>query len=185
MVAKRFYVVSRIIVFRYVYFETYCIHGKQINSATTIQEVKLMRNVWFQKMLLLSSFILLDYVVTLLLVSYPNEEANVFARSFMDVFGVAFGLTIFSLLVNLPVFLILGLFAFYPRCSGLAASPFVTPGLDIALAWFVAGTHFNGALSWMVSGPSLLYQLTGAALYLDFLFVLSIRRGQHSTRLDG
>ena len=136
-------------------------------------------------MLLLSSFVLLDYLTTLLLISYPNEEANMFARSFMETFGVTFGLTLFSLLINLPVFLILGLLAFYSRCISFASSPAATPGLDIAFAWFVAGTHFSGALSWLVHGPSLLYQITGAALYLDILFVISMRRRQHAAKLDG
>jgi hypothetical protein len=93
-------------------------------------------------------------------------------------------LTLFSLLINLPVFLILGLLAFYPSCSSFAASPFTTPGLDIAFAWFVAGTHFSGALSWIVNGPSLLYQITGAALYLDILFVVSIIRRQRLAKLS-
>lgn len=147
--------------------------------------MELVRNVWFQRMLLLSLFILLDYVITLLLISYPNEEANMLARGFMEDFGVAFGLTIFSLLVNLPVFLVLGLLAFYSRYLSFAASPFATPGLDIAFAWFVAGTHFSGALSWVMNGPSLLYQFMGAALYLDFLFVVSVKHRHHATRLSG
>lgn len=144
-----------------------------------------MRNVWFQRMLLLALFILLDYIITLLLVSYPSEEANMFARSFMGAFGITFGLTIFSLLVNLPVFLILGLLAFYPRSSSFVASPFATPGLDIAFAWFVAGAHFSGALSWIVHGSNLLYQITGAALYLDILFVVSIKRRQRLAKSSG
>jgi hypothetical protein len=127
-------------------------------------------------MLLLALFILLDYIITLSLVSNPSEEANVLARSCMETLGIGFGLTIFSLLINLPVFLILGLLAFYPGCLGFVASRSATVGLDIAFAWFVAGAHFSGALSWIVSGPSLLYQITGGALYLDVLFVLSIKR---------
>ena len=143
-----------------------------------------MRNVWLQKMLLLALFMLLDYIITLLLISYPSEEANVLARSFMEAYGVALGLTLFSLLINLPVFLILSLLAFYPKYLSFAASPFATTGLDIAFAWFVAGTHFNGALSWIVNGPSLLYQITGAALYLDILFVVSIKSKQRQTKLN-
>jgi hypothetical protein len=135
-------------------------------------------------MLLLTLFILLDYITTLSLVSYPSEEANLFARSFMEAFGVTFGLTIFSILINLPIFLILGLLAFYPRHLNFAASSFATQGLDVAFAWFVAGAHFSGALSWVVNGPSLLYQITGAALYLAILFVVSIKRRQHLAKLS-
>jgi hypothetical protein len=135
-----------------------------------------MQNTWFQKMLLLSSFILLDYIITLLLISYPGEEANVFARGFMEAFGVTLGLTIFSLLINLPVFMVLGLLAFHPTHLGFGALSFATPGLDIVLAWFVAGTHFSGALSWIVGSSTVLYQLTGAVLYLDILFILTIKR---------
>lgn len=157
-------------------------HGKRINSTTKIQEAKPMKNVWFQRMLLLSLFVLLDYIITLLLISYPAEETNIFAQSFMNTFGVATGLTLFSLLVNIPVFLILSLLAFYPKRLGFVASPFATPGLDIVFAWFVAGTHFSGALSWIVGGTGLLYQLTGAALYLDILFILSIKHRQNTTK---
>jgi len=135
-------------------------------------------------MLLLALFILLDYIITLSLVSNPTEEANVLARGFMEMFGVALGLTIFSLLINLPVFLILSLLAFYPRFSDFTPSRFAIPGLDIAFAWFVAGTHFSGALGWIMNGPTLLFQLTGAALYLDILFVLSIKRRQSLAKLS-
>jgi len=143
-----------------------------------------VRNVWFQRMTLLALFILLDYIITLLLVSHPDEEANVLARGFMNTFGVASGLTIFSLLVNLPVFLILGLLAFYPGYSSFTSSTFATQGLDIAFAWFVAGAHFSGALSWIVNGPSLLYQITGAALYLAILFVVNIIRRRRLAKLN-
>lgn len=143
-----------------------------------------MRNIWVQRMLLLSLFILLDYLITLLLISYSNEEANVFAKSFMNIFGVAWGLTIFSLLVNSPVFLILGLLAFHSRHLSFTTSFVVTSGLDLAFGWFVAGTHFSGALSWIMNGSSPLYQLTGAALYLDILFLISIKSRQHATRLN-
>jgi hypothetical protein len=134
-------------------------------------------------MLLLFLFILLDYLATLLLISYPNEESNVFARGFMEAFGVAWGLTIFSVLANLPLYLILGLLAFYPRYLRFSTSPFATSGLDLAFAWFVAGTHFSGAFSWLLNGASnLLYQLTGAALYLSILFVVGIRSRQQPTK---
>jgi hypothetical protein len=161
-------------------------HIVHTENESTVQQKyrkrKNMRNIWFQKMLLLSSFILLDYLITLLLISYPGQEANILARSFMETFGVTTGLTLFSLLINIPVFLILGMLAFHPRILSFAASPAATPGLDIAFAWFVAGTHFSGALSWLVDGPSLLYQLTGAALYLDLLFIIIIWRRQHAPK---
>jgi hypothetical protein len=106
------------------------------------------------------------------MISYPGEEANIVARNFMEMFGVAFGLTLFSALVNLPIYLILGIFAFYPSRLQITTSPFASSGLDIAFAWFVAGTHFSGALSWIWIGPSVLYQLAGAGLYLFILFVV-------------
>jgi hypothetical protein len=121
-------------------------------------------------MWLISLFVLLDYLVTLLMISYPREEANIFARSFMEMFGVALGLTLFSALINLPVYLILGILAFYPTRLQIATSPLAGSGLDVAFAWFVAGTHFSGALSWVCVGPTLLYQLVGAGLYLFILF---------------
>jgi len=134
--------------------------------------VKTVQKTWVRRIWLLSLFILLDYLVTLLMISYPDQEANIVARNFMEMFGVAFGLTLFSALVNLPIYLILGIFAFYPRHLQITTSPFASSGLDIAFAWFVAGTHFSGALSWIWIGPSVLYQLAGAGLYLFILFVV-------------
>jgi hypothetical protein len=134
-----------------------------------------MQNVWIQRIALLSLFILADYLVTLLLAAHPSEEGNTFARDFMTIFGVAGGLTFFSIIVNAPIYLILGFLALYPQRSGFTKLPFAMPSLDIAFAWFVAGTHFSGALSWIASGPSLLYQLTGAVLYLDMLFLVSTK----------
>jgi hypothetical protein len=158
------------------------------NESTAQQKYKkrnLLRKAWFQKTLILSSFVLVDYIITLMFITHPNEEANVFARSFMDAFGVASGLTIFSLLANLPIFILLGLLTFYPGHLSLATSPFAKLGLDIPLAWFVAGTHFYGAMSWVVNGPGLLYQLTGATLYLDLIFILGLRHRQYVTALKG
>jgi len=132
-----------------------------------------MRNVWVQRTMLLSIFILLDYLVTLFLISYPAEEANAFARSFMEIFGVGLGLSLFCVLINLPIYLILGLLAFYSESRRFVALPFATPGLDIMFAWFVAGTHFSGALSWISTGSTLLYQSAGALLYLCALFFVS------------
>ncbi|MGQ9565208.1 MAG: hypothetical protein ACUVT5_01500 [Candidatus Bathyarchaeales archaeon] len=132
-----------------------------------------MRTPWSKRMLLLSLFILLDYLVTLVMISYPHEEANSLARIFMETFGVTVGLTFFSVLVNLPIYIILGIFTFYPQPLGFASSPLACSSLDIVFAWFVAGAHFSGALSWVLIGPSLLYQSIGAGLYLFLLFVVN------------
>ncbi|MEM2440169.1 MAG: hypothetical protein QW493_03010 [Candidatus Bathyarchaeia archaeon] len=116
------------------------------------------------------AFILFDYFSTLTFCRAPWEEANVYARFFMESFGIHAGLTIFVLVANTPIYMLLTLDSHtirLPPPMAVAAETFT----DIAFAWFIAGLHFNGGTSWFWSAPGLLRQCLGAALYLFGAFV--------------
>jgi hypothetical protein len=38
--------------------------------------------------------------------------------------------------------------------------------VDITLGWLIAGTHFNGAMSWLWDAPQLIRQTLGFGFYL-------------------
>jgi hypothetical protein len=121
---------------------------------------------------LVFAFILFDYLSTLIFCRVPSEEANVFARSFMENFGIPLGLTLFVLVVNLPVYMTLSLDSHVIKISSKAAT-LVEPFVDSVFAWFIAGLHFSGGSSWFWCAPSLTRQVFGALLYLalGFLFI--------------
>ena len=131
-------------------------------------------NVWSRRMCLLFGFIFLDYLATLLFCTNPMEEANPHLRVFMENYGILLGLTFFDFLINLPVYLIL---SFNSRLISLPArlSKIVEPLVDLALAWFLAGAHFNGAASWFWTAPDLIRQITGFSIYLFIAKVLSLK----------
>ena len=131
-------------------------------------------NMWLKRMCLLFGFILLDYFVTLVFCTTPMEEANPHLRVFMENYGILLGLTIFDFLVNLPVYLIL---SFNSRFISLPArlSKIVEPLVDVILAWFLAGAHFNGAASWFWAAPDLIRQMTGFGIYLFVAMLLSLK----------
>jgi hypothetical protein len=122
-------------------------------------------NIWLKRMCLVFGFILLDYFATLAFCTTPMEEANPHVRFFMDNYGVFWGLTIFDLLINLPIYLIL---CFNSHVVSLSAhlSKIVDPIVDVFLGWFLAGFHFNGATSWFWTAPDLIRQITGFGIYL-------------------
>ena len=122
-------------------------------------------NIWLKRMCLMFGFILLDYFATLAFCTTPMEEANPHLRVFMENHGVFLGLTIFDFLINLPIYLIL---CFNSHFISLPAplSKIVDPLVDVILAWFLAGAHFNGATSWFWLAPDLIRQATGFGIYL-------------------
>jgi len=128
-------------------------------------------NFWLKRISLLFTFIFLDYLVTLLLCRAPTDEGNVLARSFMEVYGIPLGLTAFDLIANLPIYLMLSLNSHLanlpPKLSRIAET-----SADFALAWFIAGLHFNGATSWIWFAPDFLRQALGASIYLVIIFFL-------------
>jgi len=110
-------------------------------------------------------FILLDYFATLGFCTMPQEEANPYARIFLENYGVAKSLTMFVFLINFPIYQILcfdsHLIVCPPRLTRI-----VEPLVAVILAWFLAGAHFNGAASWFWAAPNLILQATGLSLYL-------------------
>lgn len=126
------------------------------------------------RMLLLLCFILLDYLVTLSLISHPIQEANIFARASMEIFGIPLGLTLFTILTNMPLYLILYLFESSMINRHISTSQIANSGIEAAFAWFIAGAHFNGATSWFWGAPDLSRQSIGAAVYM--LVILMVRK---------
>ena len=129
-------------------------------------------NHWLKRTTLIFTFILFDYLSTLLFCRIPYEEANPYARTFMETFGVPLGLTLFVLVANLPIYMTLSLDSHIitvPFRTAIVIETFV----DIIFSWFVAGLHFSGGASWFWHAPSLTPQVFGALLYLTmaFLFV--------------
>lgn len=135
-------------------------------------------NHWFRRTVLVFTFILFDYLSTLIFCRVPSEEANVFARSFMENFGIPLGLTLFVLVANLPVYMTLSLDSHVikiPSKTAILAEFFV----DFVFAWFIAGLHFSGGSSWFWCAPSLMRQIFGAISYLVFAFLFITPHKSH------
>jgi hypothetical protein len=129
-------------------------------------------NHWLKRVILVFTFVLFDYLSTLVFCRIPYEEANLYARAFMETLGIPIGLTAFVLVANLPIYITLSLDSHVIRISfktAIVLEPFV----DAIFAWFVAGLHFSGGTSWFWQAPDLMRQVSGAFLYLTmaFLFV--------------
>jgi len=126
-------------------------------------------NCWLRRTVLVFAFIVFDYLTTLMFCQIPAEEANPFARAFMESLGIPVGLTLFVAIVNMPIYVTLSLdsnMIKLPRRT----TPFAGLFVDAMFAWFVAGTHFSGGTSWFWNVPDLTRQMLGAALYLAFAF---------------
>lgn len=131
-------------------------------------------NFWLKRISVLFAFILLDYLVTLILCTTPLEEGNLLARSFMEAYGIPLGLTLFDLIANLPIYIMLSLNSHLiklPPKLLRAGEVFV----DVVFAWFIAGLHFNGAASWVWFAPDLARQMLGASFYLVIICALPRR----------
>ena len=147
----------------------------EANSVFTAMRYLIPRNnFWLKRISVLFAFIFLDYLVTLILCTKPLEEGNLLARSFMEAYGIPLGLTLFDLIANLPIYIMLSL------NSHLINLPpkLLRVGeilVDIVFAWFIAGLHFNGAASWVWFAPDLMRQALGASLYFVIIFALHRR----------
>jgi hypothetical protein len=130
-------------------------------------------NFWLKRISVLFAFIFIDYLTTLILCAKPAEEGNLLARGFMEVYGIPLGLTLFDLIANFPIYIMLCLNSHLinlpPKLSRIA-EVFV----DMVFAWSIAGLHFNGAVSWLWFAPDLMRQALGAGLY--FLIIFSLQR---------
>jgi hypothetical protein len=147
---------------------------KEVQNKTGILSLKQFfiprNNHWFRRTILVFAFILFDYLSTLIFCRVPSEEANMFARSFMENFGIPLGLTLFVLVVNLPVYMTLSLDSHVVKISSKTATV-VEFFVDSVFAWFIAGLHFSGGSSWFWCASGLMRQIFGALLYLVFAFL--------------
>jgi hypothetical protein len=127
------------------------------------------KGFWVKRTSVLTCFILLDYLVTVIFCTAPAQEGNLLARSFMEAYGIPLGLTLFDSVANLPIYIILCLDSHLinlPARSSRIAEVFT----DAIFAWFIAGLHFNGATSWVWFAPNIARQAVGASAYLLIVF---------------
>lgn len=122
-------------------------------------------NKWLKRICIAFGFILLDYFTTLVFCTNPAEEANPHLRVLLEKYGIVVGLTLFDFLVNLPIYLILCFDSHFVSLP-TRLSKIVEPLVDLILAWFLAGAHFNGATSWFWIAPDFMRQATGFGIYL-------------------
>lgn len=128
-------------------------------------------NLWLKRIVLIFSFVAFDYLSTLLFCQTPHEEANLYARLFMENLGVPLGLTFFVLVSNAPIYVLFSLNSHLVRFPIKFASA-VEICSDFVFAWFIAGLHFYGGTSWFWQAPDLVRQGFGAFLYLMLAFIL-------------
>ena len=129
-------------------------------------------NLWLKRASLLFGFILLDYLATLIFIKTPAEEGNLLVRAFMENYGILFGLTIFDILINLPIYFILCFNSHFVTLPS-RLSKITDPVIDVFLAWFVAGYHYSGATSWFWTSPHMIRQTAGFSIYILILLVAS------------
>ena len=136
-------------------------------------------NFWLERISVLFAFIFMDYLVTLILCTTLTEEGNLLARSFMGVYGIPLGLTLFTFIANSPIYIILSLTSHLvnlpPKLSRIAET-----SIDAVFAWFIAGLHFNGAASWIWFAPDLLRQALGCFMYLLIISILKQKKERKS-----
>jgi len=95
----------------------------------------------------------------------PSEEANIYARAFMEVFGIPAGLALFVLTANFPIYMVLSLDSHIVKFPANMAM-FVELFTDFVFAWFIAGLHFSGGTSWFWRISDIERQFIGMMLYL-------------------
>jgi hypothetical protein len=124
-----------------------------------------------KRIILILGFVAFDYLSTLLFCRAPHEEANTYARIFMENLGIPFGLTIFVFVVNMPVYALLSFNSHVIRLPTKIASS-VETCVDFVFAWFIAGLHFYGGTSWFWQTSDIIRQTIGASLYLVLAFFI-------------
>jgi len=131
----------------------------------SIMRYLIPRGVWLKRTFLLLGFIFLDFLVTSLLCRTPYAEANPYARSFMQTYGIVPGLALFDFLLAIPIYAILVVDSHLIRYTQRYRTK-TEIIIDIALGWLIAGAHFNGAMSWLWDAPHLIRQTIGFTIYL-------------------
>ncbi|MEM3765504.1 MAG: hypothetical protein QXU46_00575 [Candidatus Bathyarchaeia archaeon] len=127
-------------------------------------------NHWLRRIILVFVFILFDCLSTIIFCRAPSEEANIYARAFMEAFGIPTGLTLFVLLANLPIYTVLSLDSHivkFPKKMAVLVELFT----DFVFAWFIAGLHFSGGTSWFWRVPDAERRFIGMLLYLCAAFI--------------
>jgi len=127
-------------------------------------------NQWRKRTALVLAFMLFDYFSTLVFCRAPFQEANLYARALMEALGAPIGLTLFVLVISLPIYVILTLDSHMIRLP-LRIAILAELLVDIVFAWYVAGSHFSGGVSWFWSAPDFLRQAVGAITYFALAFV--------------
>ena len=88
----------------------------------------------------------------------------------MEALGAPIGLTLFVLVISLPIYVILTLDSHIIRLP-LRIAILAELLVDIVFAWYVAGSHFSGGVSWFWCAPDFLRQSVGAVAYLALAFM--------------
>jgi len=119
--------------------------------------------IWLRRTMILFCFIFLDYLVTIVFCKHPSAEGNIYARAFMQNYGIAAGLAIFDLLMAIPLYFILCVDSLVnlPKSFSTALELL----MDLGLGWLVAGAHFDGAMSWLWGAPGIVGQTIGLIIY--------------------
>jgi len=119
--------------------------------------------IWLRRTTVLFCFIFLDYLVTIVFCRQPSAEGNIYARAFMQDYGIAAGLAIFDLLMAIPLYFILCVDSLINLPKGF--STVIELSTDLGLGWLVAGAHFDGAMSWLWGAPGIVGQTIGLVIY--------------------
>ena len=136
----------------------------KLGAAISLKHFLVPRNNhWLKRTVLVFAFILFDFFSTLAFCRAPHEEANTY--------GVPFGLTLFVLVANLPIYMTLSLDSNVIKLS-FKTAVVVESFFDLIFAWFVAGLHFSGGTSWFWYAQDSMRQTIGALLYLVMAFLL-------------
>jgi len=128
-------------------------------------------NHWLRRTVLVFAFIAFDYLSTIVFCRFPYQEANVYARTFMENFGILLGLTLFVVVANLPIYMTLSLDSNVITLP-FKIAPFFETFVDVVFAWFMAGLHFSGGTSWFWCAPDSARQFLGTFTYLILAFLL-------------
>ena len=140
------------------------------------------KGIWLKRTLILFGFILLDLIVTAILCRSPSMEANPYARSFMEIYGIIPGLTIFNLIATIPIYAVL-IFDSHMIEYTRHYKDKVEAIIDLAFGWLIAGSRFNGAMSWLWNASHLTRQALGFIIYLSLAIpILYILPKRHRIR---